>query len=206
MIVISKECGKEAQRLYENMNCTYLLLHPSSNIIIDYIFETLNKKGLQVKAVYKILRWDEILDDIYKNTYPKSSSIKTHVHAHAFINKYMFGNCGLILILYKNITYTELVKQTLEVKRAIRMFVDKTKNGTISIFCSTDELKQNMSNAQKHKESNILPETINVFFSYLHCPDTIEQYEEDFKVLSKYMINQLSLQEIEGVLKYRSYF
>ena len=81
MIVISKECGKEAQRLYENMNCTYLLLHPSSNIIIDYIFETLNKKGLQVKAVYKILRWDEILDDIYKNTYPKSSSIKTHVHA-----------------------------------------------------------------------------------------------------------------------------
>lgn len=198
------------------MNYTYLLLHPNANIIIDYIFELLGKNEFLVKAVYRIPQWDEMLDEIYKNTYPKADTIKMHVHAHAYINKYMFGNYGLILLLYKDTTYEELIKETLEVKRKIRYFMNKTKDGTISILLDGERFINSSSNIQKNIEEaskDFLKEDvkrtgklINIFFSYVHCPDTVEQYEEDFKALENYMVNKLKPHEIDAVLKYRSFF
>lgn len=195
------------------MKYTYLLLHPSSNIIINHIFKVLMEKNILVKKVYRIINWSDILDDIYMNTYSKADTIKTHVHAHAYINKYMFGNFGLILILYKDVEYTELIKETLEVKYAIRSLKNKTKNGIISIFFNVEHAMYNAKETEKDIIRNLFPiqnkdssQILNIFFSYVHCPDTAEQYEEDFKVLSRYMINELNQQEIDMIKKYCSYF
>lgn len=184
--------------------------------MVNYIFELLGKNEFLIKEVYRIPRWDEILDEIYKNTYPKADTIEMHVHAHAYINKYMFGNYGLILILYKDTTYKELIKETLEVKRTIRRFMNKTKDGTISIFLDgersindSSDIQENIQEAAKDffkEDMKGAGKLINIFFSYVHCPDTVEQYEEDFKVLKNYMVNKLKSQEIDAVLKYRSFF
>ncbi len=48
---------------------------------------------------------------------------------------------------------------------------------------------------------------INIFFRYIHCLDTIEQYIEDFDTLQEYLKNnkKLKLLEIKEIIKYRSY-
>lgn len=189
----------------KNMEYTYLLLHPSSIVFVEQIFSTLKQNNITIAAVYRISYWDAILNDIYKNTYAKSATIEAHVQSHAYINKYMFGNCGLILLLHKNIPYDELVKETINVKFKLRQSMNKTKDGTITILHDVSPSTFNLSMDKAtltHQDEKIL----KIFLSYVHCPDTIEQYIEDFKILRDYLKNELTPQEIEGIIKYRSFY
>jgi hypothetical protein len=161
----------------------------------------LQQKNFSIVAVYRILCWDAILNDIYKSTFIKSNTVEEHVLSHAYINKYLFGNCGLILLLHKNLSYGELVNDTLQVKMELRQDMNKTKDGTIYILLNTNRSIYNSSPIQKKR-------MVNTFLSYIHCPDTIEQYFEDFKILKDYLKsdNKLHSQEIEKIIKYRSYY
>ena len=183
------------------MKYTYLLLHPSSNIFVDRIFKTLIKKGFIITAVYKVSAWDTILWDLYRSSFRNSETVEEHVMAHAYINKYLFGNRGVLLLLSKNISYDNLIKETLEVKNELRNTMDKTKDGTISIFLNMKQEVYNLKTAQDKKK-------VDVFFSYIHCPDTKIQYDEDFRRLREVMVekNRLGYQEIEDMIKYHSYF
>lgn len=174
------------------MKYTYLLLHPSSSIYVDYIFSMILNENFVILNVYRISNWDTILYDIYRNSFRKSTSVYKHVFAHAYINKYMFGNYGLLVFLSKkNISIENLINDTLDIKRKIRKKINETKNnGTIEMF---------LNNGNK---------IIDVFLSYLHCPDTKKQYCEDFETFRSYAkeINILSETEIRNVLRYHSYF
>lgn len=183
------------------MNYTYLLLHPCSSVFVDRIFNLLEQKGFAIVAVYRILGWDAILHDIYKNAFVKSNTVEEHVLSHAYINKYLFGNCGLILLLHKNLTYDELVNETLQVKIELRQDMNKTKDGTISIILNAN--RSIYSSSPKQKEI-----MVSTFLSYIHCPDTIEQYSEDFQTLKNYLKsdNKLCQNEIEEIFKYHSYY
>ncbi len=192
------------------MKYTYLLLHPCANLIVDQIFNTLKQNNIMIAAVYRISCWDAILDDIYKNTYTKSITIETHVQSHAYINNYLFGNSGLILLLYKNIPYDELMKETINVKLKLRQAMNETKDGTITILLDTNrsiyklrknKLKNHSNTVTKQDENKL-----KIFLNYVHCPDTIEQYIEDFEILRDYLKNELTPQEIEEIVKYRSFY
>jgi hypothetical protein len=184
------------------MENTYLLLHPCSNVFVNHIFTTLKQWDFTIVAVYRILGWDTVLDEIYKNTYSKSITVEEHVQSHAYINKHMFGNCGLILLLNKrNMSYDDLVKETLGVKLELRKAMNKTKDGTISIFLNANRSIYNSAKLQEEK-------LISTFLSYIHCPDTVEQYFEDFETLSEHLKSEKKLKqhEIENILDYRSYY
>lgn len=174
------------------MQYTYLLIHPSSSIFIDYIFRMILNDNFVILKVYRISNWDTILFDIYRNSFRKKASVYKHVVAHAYINKYMFGNHGLLVFLFKkDVSIENLINDTLSIKRKIREKINKTKsNGDIEIY---------LKNGNK---------IIDVFLSYLHCPDTKEQYCEDFKTFRNYVkeINVLSENEVINVLRYHSFF
>lgn len=183
------------------MDYTYLLLHPCSNVFVDHIFNILEQKNFTIVAVYRILCWDAILNNIYKNSFIKSNTVEEHVLSHTYINKYLFGTCGLVLLLHKNLSYDELINETLQVKIELRQDMNKTKDGTISILL--DANRSIYSSSQKQNKR-----MINTFLSYIHCPDTIEQYFEDFETLKDYLKsdNKLHQQEIEEIIKYHSYY
>lgn len=193
------------------MRYTYLLLHPSSNVFIEKILTELKKKSFLIKGVYRISEWDTVLDDIYKNTYAKSNTVQQNVFAHAYINKYLFGNIGILILLYKKIPYNELIFETLRIKKYLRKGMEKTRDGTITIsidlkqvnICEYSEKIENCENKIYEGRKR----RANIFFSYLHCPDTEEQYIEDFKVLEKYLRkeNKLGRKEIKMMIKYCSY-
>ncbi len=48
---------------------------------------------------------------------------------------------------------------------------------------------------------------IKVFFSYIHCADTEEQYIQDFNNLKSYISEEkkLNMKEINNIIKYCSY-
>lgn len=202
------------------MKYTYLLLHPCANVFVDQIFSALKRSNFTIVAVYRISCWDAILDNIYKNTYAKSNTIEEHVQSHAYINKYMFGNYGLILLLHKNLSYDELVKETLNVKYELRQAMNETKDGTITILLDANRSIYNLLedtekasklpkssqatglNTLTHRDEKVL----KIFLSYVHCPDTMEQYMEDFKILRDYLKDELTPQEIEGIIRYRSFY
>lgn len=203
------------------MKHTYLLLHPCSIVFVDRIFNALKQNNFTIAAVYRISCWDAILNDIYKNTYAKSNTIQEHVQSHAYINKYMFGNYGLILLLQKSISYDELVKETLDVKLKLRQAMNETRDGTITILLNASRsiynLHENKEKSFKLPKNNSLETGLNeltqpdervlrIFFSYVHCPDTMEQYMEDFEILDNYLKEELTPQEIEGIIKYRSFY
>ena len=182
---------------------TYLLLHPSSAVIVEKIFKNINDEGFEIKEAYRIKEWNKLLDNLYKNTYLKAETIKMHVHAHAFLNNYLYGNSGILLILYKNEDYNTMIKDTLNLKKSIRSSMNKTKDGTISIRMN---LKGIFSEGE-YKE--LLCSKINddekVFLSYVHCPDTREQYIEDFSLFNSMDLRRLDIHDIESILKYHSY-
>jgi hypothetical protein len=192
------------------MKYTYLLLHPCANLIVDQIFNTLKQNNIMVAAVYRISCWDAILDEIYKNTYTKSITIEAHVQSHAYINNYLFGNSGLILLLYKNISYDELMKETINVKLKLRQAMNETKDGTITILLDANRsiYKLHKNKSKNYSQTNTRQDenSFKIFLNYVHCPDTIEQYKEDFETLRDYLKNELTPQEIEKIVKYRSFY
>ena len=192
------------------MKCTYLLLHPCACTIVDQIFNILKKNNIIIKAVYRIHGWNAILDDIYRNTYTKSITIEAHVQAHAYINNYLFGNNGLILLLYKKIPYNELIKETINVKHKLRQTVNKTKDGTITIFLDANKSIYRLckNKSKDTSQTHIRPDEnkLKIFLSYIHCPDTIEQYMEDFEILRDYLKKELTAKEVEAIIKYHSFY
>ena len=185
------------------MKNTYLLLHPSSVIIVEQIFNCIKEKGFIIEDIYRINQWDEILDSIYQTTYSKSETVKMHVHAHAYLNKYFYGNCGLLVILHKEVDYKTMVRDTLELKQTIRSYMDDTRNGTISIMLNVNKVK--LCNGMETLHDSIEKKE-NVFFSYVHCPDSEEQYREDFKIFNNYNIKKLDENEVKMMLKFHSYY
>lgn len=192
------------------MKYTYLLLHPSTNLYVEKVFDILNQSNITVMAVYRIPGWDTILKTIYKNTFMKSSTVEEHVIAHAYINKYFFGNCGLLLLLYKNIPYHDLIKETIDVKLRFRQEMSETKEGIITIVLDTNRSIYNSNQKELNGYSKIEKpspkNTLKIFLSYIHCPDTVEQYEEDFETFRIFLRNKLTANEIEKIIKYRSFF
>jgi hypothetical protein len=182
------------------MENTYLLLHPSSAVIVEEIFEYIRDYNFELKHVYRIPNWDKVLDQIYHNTYTKAKTIKMHVHAHAYLNKYFFGNYGLLLILHKDVSYEKMIQDTLEVKKKIRSRMNDTKNGTISIH-----LNLRKANIEKSVITELPNDEDTIFFSYVHCPDSKQQYTEDFKFFQESDLYRLRPKEINAVLKYHSY-
>ena len=61
--------------------------------------------------------------------------------------------------------------------------------------------KSNSSTCQEER-------VISTFLSYIHCPDTIEQYSEGFETLSVHLKSNKKLQpqEIQEIIKYRLFF
>lgn len=161
----------------------------------------LDEKNIDITAAYRISNWKAILDDIYRDTYEKSSTIRKHVSLHAFLNECFFGNIGLLLILYKECTYDDLIRETLDIKKRIRSIKRETKDGTISIYINLNLDKQCLPILSKKEKDNI-------FLSYLHCPDTEQQYVKDFKVLYTYLKDEkkLSKKDIGNIVKYHSYY
>lgn len=183
------------------MKYTYILLHPCSSKYIQYIFDKLKQENFFIIGVYRIINWESILNNIYKNSYIKSKSVEEHVLSHAYINKYLFGDCGLIILLFKCESYETLVQDTLCIKKEIRDHMNNTKNGIISISL-------NVNKSIYHKKSLKEDRMVETFLSYVHCPDTVEQYYIDFENLKCYLSEdkRLSTEEIDNIIKFRSYY
>ena len=202
------------------MEYTYLLLHPCASMMVDQIFETINRKQFTVLAVYRVPHWHEKLDEIYKNSYDESSTIKRNIQGHAYINQYFFGDQGLIIFLYKDIPYNKLVQETLTMKLELRMDMNETKNGMITILLDTSKVASFLRNPNKkeHKESQVDSlvqlnalsqdngEILKIFLSYVHCPDTVEQYVQDFIMWDRYLEEKLNEKEIENIIRYHSFY
>lgn len=182
------------------MKFTYLMLHPCSAKNIRLIFDKIKKEQFSIEGVYRIDNWNSTIDKIYSSSYGKSNSVKEHVLAHAYINTYLFGNCGLLILLFKNEDYKTLIQDTLCLKQEIRNHMNDTREGVISISLNVNH---SIYNENKLNEVRM----VEVFLSYLHCPDTKEQYFEDFKNLQYYFSKgkKLSMKEINSILKYCSY-
>lgn len=202
------------------MKYTYLLLHPSASMMVDQIFETIRRKQFTVLSVYRVPNWHEKLDEIYKNSYDESSTVKKNVQGHAYINQYFFGDQGLIIFLYKDIPYKKLIQETLTMKLELRMDMNETKNGMITIFLDTSKVASFLKNPNEKKQiesqvdslvqlnalSQDNGEILKIFLSYVHCPDTVEQYAQDFIMWDRYLGEKLNEKEIENVIKYHSFY
>ena len=75
------------------MNYTYLLLHPSSSRFVEKILEEILYNGFQIFGIYRVDEWYKVTEEIYKNSYIKSRTVRQHVIAQAFINLTLFGSC-----------------------------------------------------------------------------------------------------------------
>lgn len=183
------------------MKNTYLLLHPSSCRYVKYIFDEIYLNNFIIEGVFRVDEWEKVTEQIYKNSFKKSKTVKKHVKAQAFINIKLFGECGLLVLLTKEkIAYDKLIKDTLELKAKIRRKLYEETNNKITIYV---DLNKSVYVDKKNKGEN----TDKIFLSFLHCPDTIEQYEQDYIFLKENGLLQkgLSVNTIKKIIKYQSY-
>ena len=156
------------------MNYTYLLLHPSSSRFVEKILEEILYNGFQIFGIYRVDEWYKDTEEIYKNSYIKSRTVRQHVIAQAFINLTLFGSCGMLIVLSKkNKLDLELVKDTLALKVKIRNFLYERTNDIMKIYIDISKIE----NIEKKENENNYEK---IFLSFIHCPDTIEQYKQDF--------------------------
>lgn len=77
------------------MNYTYLLLHPSSSRFVEKILEEILYNGFQIFGIYRVDEWYKVTEEIYKNSYIKSRTVRQHVIAQAFIISININICWL---------------------------------------------------------------------------------------------------------------
>lgn len=79
----------------------------------------------------------------------------------------------LIVLSKKNKLDLELVKDTLALKVKIRNFLYERTNDIMKIYIDISKIE----NIEKKENENNYEK---IFLSFIHCPDTIEQYKQDF--------------------------
>ncbi|MCR5837217.1 MAG: hypothetical protein K6G88_11975 [Lachnospiraceae bacterium] len=181
------------------MENTYLLLHPSSARYVKLIFDEIHNSDFEVDGVYRIDDWEETVENVYASSYKKSSTVKQHVKSQAYINMALFGEHGLLVLLRKEESYDELVKSTLNLKFKIRDFLYAKTNELITIYI---DLNKSIYKGQNSKEANM----DKIFLSFIHCPDSINQYKQDLQFFCQKMRGKkLSDLEIDRMIRYQTF-
>lgn len=195
-----------------------MLLHPSSSVYADLIFRILHQHQLAVVAAYHVSSWLDILECVYRYNLQKSKDAMEYVYCHAYVNSCFFGNCALLVLLNKDIPYEELVSETLQVKSIIRHLLNKTKDGTISLYVDVDYvmttwLKRSEPVITQNVHSNYdlfaygSHRQKKIILTHVHCPDTVEQFYEDFICLDAFMKESYLLHSdaVSVMIKNKSY-
>ena len=200
---------------------TYLMLHPSSKICVDMIFQKLQEENYKIEDVFVVRDWGEKMMQIYAPDFYQFDCFQDHIESHIYINNYFFGKNALLVLISKDIDFETLAKETIATKEEIREALKKTRDGTISILVDVnkilDEKRGNNGTIGLIKNGKVQDfETtmtqegriMSVYFSYVHCPDPdIKCYERDYKILADTMTeeNRLTESEIKNVIKFKSY-
>lgn len=161
---------------------SYMLLKPDSRIYINEIDNFIKENNFDVK---KRLLVNDFVSNATKLYQDKEKEYLELVKRHLINSARLFGNEGLVYVLDKDVSFDALVKDTFDLKVAIR----------------------NNFGFTGYYGGYVNFEGENYHLNLVHAPDPIvDYYNRDLNVIEKFSnIKELSDDEFSLVKKYRSY-
>lgn len=172
----------------------FIVVKPDGGRYLREIEETLSENQIHIKSIYYIEDWEGASRSMYqKQLEAASSSFNIVFNNHIWLNQYLFGNQGLLLMLDSDIERFDLDKRTKAVHETRESFRRKfsASNDIFAVAVNLEKLKGStfVDSQKKHGVLGVMqPDSLDplmgnasegtwyrAYFSYFHAPESKEE-------------------------------
>lgn len=184
------------------MNKSYIMIKPEGQRYLEEIENIIFDFGFAIEGIYYVEDWEFICTQIYSKCLNEHDELfMKDFLGHVWLNKYLFGNQSLVIMLSKrNFANEELLAEIMRMKKYIRKKYNATKNGTFMLLMDLSKAgitSSDVNNGQvtllQGTKQECLDEMISqvgffrtFFLQYVHCPDVVlHEAEEEIEMLKR---------------------
>lgn len=185
------DTGNEREMFKPNI---FIVIKPDGGRYLREIEDTLSENQIHINNIYYIEDWEGVSRSMYqKQLEAASPSFNIVFNNHIWLNQYLFGNQGLLLMLDSNIEKSDLDKRARSVHETRESFRKKfsASNDIFAIAVNLEKLKGStfVDSQKKHGVLGVMqPDSLEplmgnasegmwyrAYFSYFHAPESKEE-------------------------------
>lgn len=201
------------------------MVKPDGQRYLEDIEEIIKSRGFEIEGIYHIGDWEFVCSKVYARCIGQNTDIfKKEFLAHVWLNKYLFGNNALVLMLSKpGFENIDLLREVMQTKKFVRQKYNASKNGTFMVVMdinkiglTSDEVEKSELFLKNRHGFERLDEMIaqegmfrTFFLQYVHCPDAIlDEAKNELEILENLGVfsdeNLVSAEEWAMMKRYSS--
>lgn len=182
------------------MNSSYIMIKPDGLRYLNQIERMVLQGGFEINGRYSVTNWEKVAHKVYEKCIRERDELfEKEFLCHIWLNKYLFGNYAIVLILKKDKCYDKiLLEEIMKVKSRIRTNFNASKNGTFIIALDmkkidipSESIERGYLSIATEDEIKVFDSTISqkgmfnsFFLQYVHCPDAnIEDAKNELGIL-----------------------